>query len=160
MSDMGGRSESDELAGAPALEWVRRGFWCLLIMSWVVAVWYMWDAMTTLPSAERLEETRLVEIPGPRRFFTAAAFSAMELALVLAALWPWRPGWYATRLAVTALGTITWFVTTIPLDLSRMDWVHRRWLGFLILAQLVALLAVLAYRGAVALADGRRDDGT
>jgi amino acid transporter len=148
----------DRPASAPALEWVRRGFWLLLIASWVVAVWYMWEAMSTIPSAGRLEETRLVEIPGPRRFFTAAAFSAMELALVLAALWPWRPAWYATRLGVTALGTITWFITTTPLDLSRMDWVHRRWLGFLIAAQLVALLAVLAYRGAAALAERRAGD--
>jgi hypothetical protein len=135
------------------VEWARRGFWLLLIASWVVAVWYMWDAMSTIPSADRLQETRLVEIPGPRRFFTAAAFSAMELGLVLAALWPWRPGWYGTRLAVTALGTVTWFITTTPLDLSRMDWVHRRWLAFLFLAQVAALVALLVYRSVMARAD-------
>lgn len=128
-------------------EWVRRGFWLLLLLSWVVAVWYMWEAMTTLPSAERLEETRMVEIPGPRRFFTAAAFSFMELAVVLAALWPWRSAYYATRLAVAALGVSTWFVITTPMDLSRMDWVHRRWIAFLVLAQVVALAVLLAYRG-------------
>lgn len=126
--------------------WARRGFWLLLVASWVVAVALMWEAMTTVPSAERLQETRLVEIPGPRRFFAAAAFSAMELAVVLAALWPWRPAYYGARLAVTGLAVLTWFVTTTPLDLSRMDWIHRRWLAFLVLAMVGALVVLLAYR--------------
>ena len=143
--------------GVP-VEWVRRGFWVLLALSWVVVVWYMWDAMTTIPSAERLQDTRMAEIPGPRRFFTAAAFSGMEAAVILAALWPWRPAYYATRLAVTTLGVITWFVITTPLDLSRMDWVHRRWLAFLVVAQVAALGILLAYRLALRLTD-RRDAG-
>lgn len=141
--------------GTPVEEWTRRGFWLLLAVSWLVAVWYMWDAMTTIPSAERLQETRMAEIPGPRRFFTAAAFSAMELAVVLAALWPWRPGYYASRLAVTALGVLTWFVMTTPMGLSRMDWVHRRWLFFLIAAQVAGLVVVLLYRALRTLADRR-----
>lgn len=148
----------DRLAGYdPRVEWIRRGFWLLLAVSWVVAAWYMWDAMTTMPSAERLQETRMVEIPGPRRFFTAAAFSAMEVAVVLAALWPWRPAYYATRLAVTALGVLTWFVITTPLELSRMDWVHRRWLAFLALAQGLALVGLLVYRVAAEAAERRRE---
>ena len=144
-------------ARAPGPEWVRRAFWLLLVVSWGVAVWYMWEAMTTIPSAERLQETRMAEIPGPRRFFAAAAFSAMELAVVLAALWPGWTAYYASRLAVTALGTLTWFVTTIPMDLSRMDWVHRRWLAFLVLVQVVALAVVLLYRAASTLMDRRRE---
>ena len=140
---------------SPGIEWVRRGFWLLLALSWAVAVWYMWDAMTTVPTPERLEDTRMTEIPGPRRFFTAAIFSAMELAVVLAALWPWRSGFWASRLAVTALGVLTWFVMTTPMDLSRMDWVHRRWLAFLVVAQLAALAAVLIYRAVRGLLDGR-----
>lgn len=141
----------------PKVEWVRRGFWLLLALSWVVAVWYMWDAMTTVPSAERLQESRLMEIPGPRRFFTAAAFSAMELGVVLAALWPWRPAYYATRLAVTALAVLTWFITTTPMNLSHMDWVHRRWLAFLVAAQMAALVVLLVYRAVAAAVDRRRD---
>lgn len=149
---------TDTAGSAPDrnVEWVRRGFWLLLALSWAVALWYMWDAMTTIPDAARLQESRLVEIPGPRRFFAAAAFSAMELAVVLAALWPWRPAFYATRLAITALAVLTWFITTTPLDLSRMDWVHRRWLAFLGLAQILALVVLLGYRAAVAVAE-RRD---
>lgn len=149
MSDDGGAPESRRV------EWARRGFWLLLVVSWAVAVWYMWDAMTTMPSAERLQQTRMAEIPGPRRFFTAATFSAMELAVLLAALWPWRPAWYGSRLAIAALGTLTWFVVTTPMDLSRMDWVHRRWLAFLVLAQVVALLVLLAYRAVTAFRERR-----
>lgn len=138
---------------ARVAEWIRRGFWLLLVVSWVVAVWYMWEAVTTIPSAERLQETRLAEIPGPRRLFTAVAFSAMELGLVLTLLWPWRTEFYATRLAVAALAIVTWFVSTTPLDLSRMDWVHRRWLAFVALATVVALATLLVYRAARALLD-------
>ncbi|MFP4623797.1 MAG: hypothetical protein ACLFRX_06430 [Gemmatimonadota bacterium] len=117
-----------------------------LIAGWVVSVYYMWDAMTTVPSAERLEASKLVAIPSPRTFFTAAIFSALELGLVLVALWPWRPGYYASRLAVAALALITWFITTTPMELSRMDWVHRRWLAFTTAAVLAALAVLLLYR--------------
>lgn len=137
------------------VEWVRIGFWLLLLVSWVVAVVYMWEAVSTIPSAERLEQTRLVEIPGPRRFLAAAAFSLMELTVVLAALWPWRPAYYGTRLAITTLGVLTWFIMTTPMDLSRMDWVHRRWLAWLVLAQAVALLVLAVFRLVLGLRDRR-----
>ncbi|NIQ60061.1 MAG: hypothetical protein GWN02_34605, partial [Gemmatimonadetes bacterium] len=84
--------------------------------------------MSTVPSAERLQESRLVAIPTPRTFMTAVVFSAMELAVVLAVLWPWRPAYYASRLALASLAVLTWFLMTVPtsMQLSRMDWVHRR----------------------------------
>lgn len=151
-------STDDGAAERPGrLEWVRRTFWLLLVASWVVAVWQMWGAATTVPSAERLQQARMVEIPSPRRLITSAMFSAMELAVVLAALWPWRPAYYATRLAVTALGVVTWFVMTTPMDLTRMDWVHRRWLAFLVVAQVVALVTILAYRAVRRVMDRARD---
>lgn len=124
----------------------RLTFCALLALSWVVAVAYIWDALMTLPPAERVEESTVVGIPTPRMFLTAAIFSAMELALVLALLWPWRPEYYASRLAVTALALVTWFVTTTSTDLSRVDWVHRRWLAGMILLTLLALVTLLAYR--------------
>lgn len=124
----------------------RIAFWALLALSWLVAVAFMWEAMSRVPSAERLEESKLVVIPTPQTFLTAAIFSGMELAIVLAALWPWKPDFYASRLGVTALTLVTWFIMTTPMDLSRMDWIHRRWLAFLIVASLVALLALLLYR--------------
>ncbi len=142
-----------------AVEWTRRGFWLLLVVSWVVMVTFMWDAMTTIPSAERLQQSRLVEIPGPRRFFAAVAFSAMELAVVLAALWPWRPAYYAGRLAIMALAVATWFLITVPPGLSDMDRAHRQWLAFLVLAQVAALAVLLAYRAVLAVLDWRRSPG-
>lgn len=132
----------------------RIGFWAMLIVSWVVMVGYMWEALTTVPSAERLEETRMAVIPTPRTFFTAAAFSALELAVVLAALWPWRPAYYANRLGITALALATWFVMTTPMGVSEMDWVHRRWLVFMVLATVVALVVTLGHRVARRLAGG------
>lgn len=124
----------------------RLTLWGLLVLSWVVAVAHMWDALTAVPSAERLGGSTVVGVPTPRTFFTAAIFSAMELALVLALLWPWRPEYYASRLALTVLALVTWFVTTTPMDLSRIDWVHRRWMAALILLTLLALVVLLAYR--------------
>jgi hypothetical protein len=125
--------------------WVRLGFWVALIVSWLVMVAHLWDALTTLPSAERLEQTRMAVIPTPRTFAAAVIFSALELGVALALLWPWRPAGYGARLAMTALGLVTWFIITTPMGLSQMDWVHRRWLAFMILATAVALFVQLAY---------------
>lgn len=143
-------------ASPRAVEWARRGLWLLLLASWVVMVALMWDALTTIPSAERLQQSRLVEIPGPRRFFAAAAFSAMELAVVLAALWPWRPAYYASRLAITALGVATWFLITVPPGLSAMDRAHRQWLAFLVVAQVAGLVVLLVYRAVRSVLDRRQ----
>lgn len=119
--------------------------WGLLVLGWVVAVGYMWDGLTTIPSADRLEQTRMAAIPTPRTFYTAAAFSAMELAVVLVALWPPWTGLWSTRLACMVLALVTWFIMTTPMDLSRMDWVHRRWLAFTTLLVLGALVTQLGY---------------
>ncbi|HUG39736.1 MAG TPA: hypothetical protein VMM12_04590 [Longimicrobiales bacterium] len=126
----------------------RLGLWVLLILGWVVAVWMMWEALTTVPGAERLETSRLVAIPTPRTFFAAAAFAGLELAVVLAILWPWREDFYATRLLAAALALVTWFIMTTPLQLSRMDWVHRRWLAGMAMTVALALVLFLLYRGA------------
>jgi hypothetical protein len=142
-------SEEPELANggdAPAERWLRIAIWAVLAVSWVLAVAYMWDAMTTVPSAERLEESKVVGIPTPRTFFTSAIFSGMELAIVLAALWPGRPELYATRVGITGLGLVTWFIMTTPMDLTRMDWVHRRWLAFMVLVILAALVSLAILR--------------
>lgn len=124
----------------------RFALWIILGLTWVVAVAYMWDALTTVPHADRLEASKVVGIPTPRTFFAAAIFSAMELALVLALLWPWRPNYYASRLAVAALGLVTWLISTSPMGLSRIDWVHRRWLAVMVILVGLALIVVLGYR--------------
>jgi hypothetical protein len=134
----------------------RIGLCVLLLGSWAVMVGYMWDALTTIPSADRLEETRMAVIPTPRTFFAAVAFSALELAAVLALLWPLRPSYYGARLAAAALGLAAWFVLTTPMGLSQMDWVHRRWLFFMVLATAGALVIHLG--GRLLLAVSRRRD--
>lgn len=139
MDDRDGGERRLERAGRIVL-------WAVVGGSWVVAVAYMWDALTTVPSAERLEESRLALIPTPRIFFTSAVFSAMELGIVLAALWPGWQRLYATRLAVTVLALSTWFIMTTPMDVNRMDWVHRRWLAFMIVATFAGLIVLLSYR--------------
>ena len=121
-------------------------FWSLLAVSWVVAAIYMWHAVATIPSAEHIEASRLVGPLTPRMFVTAVIFSGMELGIVLAALWPWKPEYYASRLCVAGLALVTWFIMTTPMDLTRLDWVHRCWLAFMISAVAVALLGLLAYR--------------
>lgn len=144
--EVGGREAGAESASPPVERWGRLGLCGLIVALWAVAVFFMWDALTTIPSAERLEDSRLVAIPTPRTFFAAAAFSAMELAVILVALWPGRPEYYASRLGVTTLVMITWFVTTTPMELSRMDWVHRRWLAVTIVVMLAGLAVLLGYR--------------
>ena len=120
--------------------------WWLLVGAWLVAVWYMWDATVTVPSAGRLEESRQVAIPTVRTFWAAVAFSGLELAVILATLWPWRPELYATRMAAAVLALVTWFVITTPLDITRLDWVHRRWLLAMAAGILLALALLLAGR--------------
>lgn len=134
---------------------LRVAFWITLGLSWVVAVAFMWEAMTTVPTAERLELSRLARIPTPRTFMTAAIFSGIELGIVLAALWPWRSAFYASRLAFTALALVTWFVMTTPMTLNRMDWVHRRWLAFVAAAVLLALIVLLIHRAFRRWSDGK-----
>lgn len=131
-------------------------FWIVIALSWVAAVAFMWEGMSRVPSAERLEESRLVTIPTPRTFLTAAIFSGMEVALVLAALWPWKPDFYAARMGVTALALITWFIMTTPMDVSRMDWIHRRWLAFMVALITITLVILLVYRLWRRLGEGRR----
>lgn len=134
---------------------LRLVLWIALAVSWVVAVAYLWEALATVRSAERLDESSLMGTPTLRTFVAVAIFSGLELGVVLAALWPWRPAFYASRLALTALGIVTWFTMTTPMDLSRMDWVHRRWLAFLALTVTAGLVTLLAYRLWRRLTDGR-----
>jgi hypothetical protein len=124
----------------------RISFWALLAVSWMVMVAHMWDALTALPTAERLEETRLTAIPTPRLFFFAVGRSAVEILVTLGVLWPWRPRYYLGRLAGVMVALGIWFFATIPMGLSQMAWVHRRWLFFLVLATAGALAVGLGYR--------------
>lgn len=125
----------------------RVGLWLLLIVGWISAVWLMADTLTTLPASEGLGDSPLVGTPTGRTFFAAAAFSALELAVILAVLWPWRQDYYALRLSTAALALVTWSIMTAPLQLTRLDWVHRWWLVAMVVTIALALVLLLLSRG-------------
>lgn len=110
----------------------------LLTLSWGVAVYLMWRGLTTIPSAERLAESRLVPIPTPASF-------AREFALT----WPGRR--FLLRLWVAALAAWGWFFATAPLGINTVQWAHRRWLAavalWLLVTAVIAAARALARRG-------------
>lgn len=127
----------------------------LLVVGWVLAVSLMWGTLDTAPSDPRLAGSPL-GAPTMRTFYAAALFSALELALILAILWPGRTEYYALRLGICVLALATWLVTTPRGDASGLDRVHRQWLIAMIALLAAALLGTLLYRGARRM--GRRSE--
>ncbi len=114
-----------------------------LVVSWLVSVPYMWKSVTTVPSAARLQamQSRIMHVPSPATFLKLTGQSFVELAILVALLWPWwRPFWLA-RLVVAVLGLFAWAVLTLPLELTDLEWVHHRWL---VGADVLVLLALVA----------------
>jgi hypothetical protein len=107
----------------------RLAVWLGLILGWLVMLLHLWSAFATLPSPERLEQTRMVAIPTLQTLAFLVGRSALELAAVLAVLWPWRGRHYGLRVVAAAALLAVWFVATTPLSLSAIGWVHRRWLA-------------------------------
>jgi hypothetical protein len=129
------------------MQW-RLVLWTLFILGWLAMLLHLWSAFATFPSAERLEQSRLVAIPTLRTVALLAGRSMLELAAVLALLWPWRARAYLARILVAAVLLATWFVLTTPLSLSAATWVHRRWLAAMVVALLAAAAVSLAASGA------------
>jgi hypothetical protein len=119
----------------------------VLVLGWLVMLLYLWSAFVTLPSAERLEQTRLMPIPTLQGLALLAARSAAELGGVLVLTAPWWRRLYALRLLAAAVLLAAWFFATTPLSLSAMHWVHRRWLA----AMIVGLLGCAIIAGATRL---------
>jgi hypothetical protein len=114
--------------------------WVGLVLGWLVMLLQMWSAFATVPSADRLAESRMMQIPTLQTLAALAVRSAVELGVVLVLL---LPGWrshYRLRLLGTALLLAVWFIGTTPLTLSVMHWVHRRWLAAMTLALFLSLL--------------------
>jgi hypothetical protein len=133
-------------AGIPApLSRRRLALTLLLLLGWIALVPLLWSAFSTLPSAERLEQSRMARIPTLGAFLFMIGKSAAELLAVLALTWP-RVRGYATRLAAAAFVLVAWFFISTPLSLTRMEWLHRRWLVAMVLLLLVALVLELALR--------------
>lgn len=138
------------IRASPAAARTRIVLWVVLILSWVVLIPLLWSAFMTVPSAERLQQSRMIEIPTFATFQLIAVESAVELLVVAALLFPWRARFYLSRLWVTALGVCVWFIASTPLSLTRLAWVHRRWLAAvgvtLLLCAVVGTVARLATR--------------
>ncbi len=122
-----------------------------LVLSWLASVPYMWKSVTTVPSAERLQEmqSRIMHVPTPATFLRTTGQSFVELAVVAALLWPWWRRFRLARLAVAFLGLAVWAVVTVPLELTELEWVHHRWLvgaDALVLVALVVSVVASAVR--------------
>jgi uncharacterized membrane protein YfcA len=97
----------------------------------------LWSAVTTIPSAERLEQSHMVAIPTLGMFVQVALLSAAELAITLALIWPRWLRAYTVRIFFAALLLTAWFLATTPLGMSRLQWTHRRWLALVVLVLLL-----------------------
>jgi hypothetical protein len=130
----------------------RFAVWFGLLIGWLVMVPLLWSAFASLPSEARLQQTRMAAIPTLGTFFTTLTVSVLELCVLLALLWPWRARRYGTRLALAAAAAFTWFLLTTPLSITRLQWIHRRWL----FAVIVVLVAGAFVTGTVRLVRSRR----
>lgn len=117
-----------------------------LVISWWVMLYHAWQAFSTLPTPERLEHSRMARIPSLGAVGWLVLRSAGETAVLTALAWPARRR-YATRLTAAIVLLPVWFITTAPLTLSLMEWVHRRWLAGVWLVLLAALLITVVARG-------------
>ena len=128
------------------MKW-RRALVVLVAASWLITVPLMWRAFSTLPSAERLERSHMVQIPTLQTLLLQVGISFLEMAVVVAVLWPGYARAWLLRLWFAALGTTFYFLLTPPLGLTTLQWVHRRWLaalsaGLLITALTASMLAL------------------
>lgn len=123
-----------------------------LLLSWIALLPLLWRAFATLPSAERLQQSHMVQIPTLQTFGLQVASSAAEVAVLLLLVWPFALRRYLLRLWAAALGTIVYFIATVPLSLTTLQWVHRRWLAavalVLLAAAVVASIRALVRRAA------------
>ncbi len=119
-----------------------------IAVSWLVVVPLMWHAVSTVPSAARLQEmsSRILHVPTPTTFLRTAGQSLVELIVLLLLLWPlWRRLWL-TRLLVAFLTLGIWAVLTMPLELTRLEQVHHQWLVGCDVALLVAIVVTILAR--------------
>ena len=130
---------------------LRAGLAALLALSWLLMLGLAWRAYQTPPPPEVLEgPPRMVPPPTPASLARILTLSITELGALLLVLWPrWRRG-YTVRLWLAAVGTVLWFIATVPLGLTTVVQVHRRWL-----AGVAALLLVAALIRTVWTAAGR-----
>lgn len=128
----------------PAPRLVRFTLPAALVLGWLIMLPLLWRAFTTVPSAERLRESRMVRIPTLDTVIQQAGLSAIELGVALLLTWPGR--FALTRLWIAAIGAWAWFLATAPLGLSTVQWVHRRWLAATALVLLACAIGAVILR--------------
>jgi hypothetical protein len=106
---------------------------------------YAWSAFATLPSPERLQESRLTPIPSLATVRNLVLRSAAELTALILLLWP-AARFYLLRVSAAVLALVAWFIATVPLSVTSLAWVHRRWLAALIVALGAVLIAGVTAR--------------
>ncbi len=121
-------------------------FWLALALSWVVLLPFLWSAVTSMPPPERLGQSRTVPIPTLATFVRVMAVSAAEMAVALLISWPAWPRAYTARLFAAATVIAGWFVFSTPMAMTRLEWVHRRWLALLAFVLFAAGVYRLALR--------------
>lgn len=117
----------------------------------------LWTAFATVPSMERLAQSRMVEIPTLRTVGLLVARTTLEAGILLALLAPWIPTRYLTRLWLAVVGVGAWFLATTPLGLTRMSWIHRRWLALVWVVLLGAAAVATGVRGVARLRSRQGD---
>ena len=141
---------------APRTRSLPRVLFCsALVISWLIMMAYAWSAFSTLPTPERLETSRMSRIPTLGTLGWLGARSALELTALTGLAWP-APRLYATRLCLALIVLAGWFFATVPLTLTGVAWVHRRWLAAVWLAFLLALIITVAGRAFTSATQRRR----
>ncbi len=121
-----------------------------LVVLWLVAVPMMWHSVSTVPSAERLQQmsSRIMHVPSPTTFLRTAGQSLVELLVLLALIWPWWRRFWFWRLLAAFVALAVWAVATVPLELTELEQVHHQWMvacdALLFLALLLTATARLA----------------
>jgi hypothetical protein len=137
--------------------WGRIALAVALALGWAIAVPFMWKAVTTVPSAARLQEmqSKILHVPTPATFLRTGLQSLAELAVLVALLWPWWRRLWLTRLALAFLALAVWAVATMPLEQTSLELVHYRWMVGADLLLLAAFVASVIARLAAAFRAGR-----
>lgn len=133
----------------------RQLLFLLVLISWPVTAFLMWQQLWTLPDPEILRLPRMVRPPTMQAFTREAIIAAGEVLVIATLVWP-RRRFYATRLLVAAAALPIWFLITVPRGLTTVDQVHRRVVAALILLLWISLVMLVVWRIARRL--GRTDE--
>lgn len=123
----------------------RQLLFLLVLLSWPIAAFLMWQQLWIVPDAEVLRVPRMVRPPTMQAFTREVLVLAAEVLVLASLLWP-RRHLYAIRLLLAAAALPVWFVVTVPRGLTTVDQVHRRTIAVLILVLWLSVLMLAVWR--------------